>query len=204
MCGRFTNHTKMDQLAEIFDLENIINFEATYNAAPSQLLPIIIKNRIGLAQWGFKTEWNKDSKSAPIPINAKLENVATSRMFQSSFEKKRCIVPANGYYEWKKVEGHKQPWYIKPRDKSDLFAFAGIWSKVDDVVTFAILTQPACEEVKDIHHRMPVFVPVKEKDDWLNHKSDIPSFIPEFETYEVSKAVNSPKNDTEANVLRYT
>lgn len=166
MCGRYSIYTDAGELAKLFNLSNICAFDPNYNAAPSQSLPIIIKDRIGLAKWGFVPEWAGDDYDGPTPINARAETVAEKPMFRDSFYKRRCLVPANGYYEWlNTTQGGKVPYFVSNPDDSPL-AFAGMWSKKGDDVTFCIIVRPAIEPLSVVHHRMPVVVPPEDFSAW--------------------------------------
>lgn len=203
MCGRFTLHSTPDQIVDVFNVSNAINFPATYNAAPSQDLPIIIKDRIGLAHWGFLAPWDEDLSKARKPINARIETVAQSKMFASAFEKRRCVVPANGFYEWLKTSEGKSPYYFYPENEA-IMAFAGIWSQKEidgeNRVSFSILTQEAGEDVAPIHKRQPVMLPVDQCTAYMEADTDTALRIAQDNTlslkkHVVTKQVNNPTND---------
>lgn len=202
MCGRYTIHIPMEGLASRFDLENAIAYTPTYNAAPGQDLPVIIKNRIGLARWGFVPAW-ANAKDIKPQINARLETVASKPMFADAFKKRRCLVPATGFYEWAKTDHGKQPYHIHREDGAH-FAFAGIWSKIQATegpqVTFAIVTKPALPAIAGIHARMPVMLDGGTGTSWLYGATDEALAVahnaePALASYTVTSRVNSPSED---------
>lgn len=202
MCGRYSIYTDAGELAKLFNLSNLCVFDPNYNAAPSQNLPIIIKDRIGLAKWGFVPEWAADDYDGPKPINARAETVAEKPMFRDSFYKRRCLIPANGYYEWlNTTQGGKIPYFVSGPDDSPL-AFAGLWSRVGEDVTFCIIVRPAINPLSEIHHRMPVIVPVddipawwsKRPEDWqriLKQDSPYTGLTPREVSTKVNKVTNN-------------
>jgi len=173
MCGRYVLYAPPHKLKDFFGCENLANFPPSYNAAPIQDLPIIVKNRMGLARWGLLPEWVKeDDKSLAVKmINARSETVTEKPAFRELWRKgRRCLVPANGFYEWHKENDRNQPYYIKPAD-SELCAFAGLWCKAADLVTFTVLTMPASNDIQGLHHRMPVTFLPEDAKSWLNGDS---------------------------------
>jgi putative SOS response-associated peptidase YedK len=166
LCGRYTLFTKAETLEERFHA--IVPrevYEATYNAAPSQEQLTIFNDNpheIALASWGFVPAWADRRDDVKAVINARAESVATKSFFRDAFKSKRCLVLANGFYEWKKTGGKKLPYRIALTTEEP-FAFAGIWSTVHDKdgaphPTFAIITTEANDLVAHIHPRMPVIL----------------------------------------------
>lgn len=140
------------------------------------------------------------------PINAKAETVATSGIFRRAFQSHRCLVPADGFYEWKGSKPPKQPYYVRMRGGGP-FTFAGLWERwhpegADPIDTYTIITTEANELMASIHNRMPVIVPLDRYGDWLEGEAPAGLLRPyradEMEAIPVSRAVNSPKNDSEA------
>lgn len=171
MCGRYAFFMNPSELQKRFGLENLLNFPARYNCAPMQDLPIIVKNRMGTARWGLLPPWlNEDDKSIAAKMtNARSETVDQKPTFRPSWEKgRRCIIPANGFYEWKKSEDGKtkQPYLIKPQN-DEILSFAGLWHKTGNIVSFTILTKDAERNISHIHHRMPVMIPKSQTNDWF-------------------------------------
>jgi len=170
MCGRYAFYLPPVKLKSFFGLENLINMPPRYNCAPCQELPIVIKSRMGFGRWGFRPEWSKvdDAGIASKMINARSETVHEKPSFRDSWAKgRRCIVPVNGFYEWHKLEGGgKQPYFIQHQD-AEILCMAGLWSKVDDQVTFTVLTKAAEGRISELHHRMPVMLEQSQTNDWF-------------------------------------
>lgn len=169
MCGRYAIFAAPHRLIELFGSETIPNFPAKYNAAPLQDHPVIVKNRIGFARWGLLPPWvEEDDKGLCAKmINARSETVSEKPAFRDSWAKgRRCLVPANGFYEWKGEGDQKQAYYLHHKT-DDVIAFAGLWSKRDDLVTFTVLTKDADAAIADIHHRMPVMLAPDQAQDWF-------------------------------------
>ena len=208
MCGRYTLFKLADLLKLIPWLQapaEILEREARYNVAPSQTMPIITAKDVHLAQWGFVPSWTT-GKPKMRPINAKSETVATSGMFRRAFQSRRCLVPADGFYEWKGAKPPKQPYYVRMHGGGP-FAFAGLWERWhpesgEPIDTYTIITTEANELMASIHNRMPVIVPSDRYRDWLEGEAPAGLLKPyradEMEATPVSRAVNSPKNDSEA------
>jgi putative SOS response-associated peptidase YedK len=194
MCGRYTITIDKSTIEHRFGGRFYIahqEFEPTYNAAPSQMLPIIRTyhpDRIELATWGFRPEedWRRPSRSRP-QINARIETAATKPTFASSFRGRHCMVLADGYYEWKTSGKRKQPYRIMLKS-GEPFAMAGIYARNADAfdtaeknpVNFAILTTAANDAVRHIHDRMPVILPLGREQNWLPPNAPGMFFIPEF------------------------
>lgn len=179
MCGRYTLAANADELVEAFDVP-LPAFELTprYNIAPSQDAPVVAEDRhgrrVGLLTWGLVPGWVDEPGSGII--NARSESVADKPSFQDAFERRRCLVPANGFYEWKEERGQKVPYWIHPL-AGGLIAFAGIWARwsrpgAEPRHTFAILTTDASEDVARIHDRMPVVVAPADRDRWLDRRAE--------------------------------
>lgn len=172
MCGRYAFYSPPADLRERLGLENLLNIPPRYNCGPVQELPVVIKGRMGFARWGFRPEWSKtdDPAVAVKMINARSETAFEKPAFRESWAKaRRCLVPANGFYEWSKDPntGVNQPHYIK-HEESDLLFFAGLWSKVEGQVSFTILTKTADDNLAHLHHRSPVMVDESSADEWFH------------------------------------
>ena len=132
MCGRFTLHTPESQIREAFNLEHTepLGLNPSYNIAPSQSIPIIrdseTNREMVMARWGLIPGWSKESKTKYSTINARIESVAAKPTYRTPFKRQRCLIPADGFYEWKQVEGNKVPHHIRLKD-GKVFAFAGLW-----------------------------------------------------------------------------
>jgi putative SOS response-associated peptidase YedK len=216
MCGRFCQVSSAADIAAVFKAESS-EISPRYNVAPSQAVVAIVRvpdpddPQVKSLQWGLIPSWAKDPKIGSKLINARAETVSEKPSFRSAFRKRRCLIPANGFYEWQQVEGsrQKQPYFIGLQDEG-LFAFAGLyeqWGSPDgDVLeTCTIITTTANELMAPIHERMPVILAEKEYTQWLD-----PSFekidrlqvlldpypASEMKLYPVSSLVNNPKNDS--------
>ncbi len=213
MCGRYTLSTPADLLADMLQLESIVELEPRFNIAPSQEAPVVIAEpetaarHLKLLKWGLVPFWAKDSTIGNRMINARSETVAEKPAFRTSFRKRRCLVVADGFFEWKATGGPKQPYYFHRQDGLP-FAMGGLWDrweKADDgpLETFAILTTAPNEVVKPIHQRMPLILEPEAISTWLDPElvsEDqlthllVPSTAP-LEAYPVSTYVNSPSNE---------
>ena len=212
MCERYTLSTPTEALEQRFHAT--LPREAltpTYNAAPSQILPVICNihpQEITRSAWGFVPEWADGRAGVKPLINARAETVATKPTFRQAFRSKRCLILADGFYEWKRAGKSKVPHRIALKS-AEPFAFAGIWSTVHDpsgrpYTTFAILTTEANELMAQIHTRMPVILHAHDEATWLNQRCSLDeaqalltSFPADLLTlYEVSPKVNSPTYNT--------
>jgi putative SOS response-associated peptidase YedK len=203
MCGRFAVVLTEKNLKEQFALEAPIGFTyETYNVAPSQGVPIIYldkdqKKQLSLMEWGFLPSWAKDHKETLRPINARLETVGNSPMFKQSFQKRRCLIPAIGFYEWSTKTTPKQPYYFYEQ-ANPLFAFAGLWNiwekEAGIILSFTIITKEAEESVKPIHSRMPFVLNKEYYESWLA-EALLPKKSPALTSHAVNLKVNTPKNN---------
>jgi putative SOS response-associated peptidase YedK len=175
MCGRFT-FVPTQNLKARFNLKNdLVNLQANYNVSPGQFLPIIINqdgNLVILMRWGLIPSWSRNLSRQFNLINARAESVTTKPSFRKAFQSQHCLVPASGFFEWKKEAKTKKPYYFQLQDES-LFSFAGIWSNSlnadgSEIQTFSIITTEANDIVKPIHDRMPVILTRKDEDLWLD------------------------------------
>jgi putative SOS response-associated peptidase YedK len=215
MCGRFSLHTPESQIREAFNLEHTepLGLNPRYNIAPTQDIPIIRDIDTGpeivLARWGLIPSWSKEPKIKYSTINARIESVAEKPTYRTPFKRRRCLIPADGFYEWKVVNGHKIPHHIRMRDSS-VFAFAGLWdrweSEDENIESCTIIVMPANEVMKPIHERMPAIIAPAHYDLWLDSRiTDKQEIMPyltsapssQLTAYPVSTWVNSPKNNDE-------
>jgi putative SOS response-associated peptidase YedK len=188
MCGRFVLMTLGSNLAERFKLEEVPDLGPRYNIAPTQMVAIIrlnpetLQRRLGLVKWGLIPFWAKDSSIGNRLINARSESAAEKPAFRSAFKSRRCLVPADGYYEWKKGKGgQKQPYLARNADGSP-FAFAGLWERWqvpdDEVIeSCTILTTDANDLTRPIHDRMPVILKPEDYDLWLDPQVKAPNLL---------------------------
>lgn len=219
MCGRFQLSVKGKEISERFLTELFDELHRPpaegaksppgFNCAPMQWLPVITNtepHRISYLRWGLVPLWAKDASAAAKMINSRAETVREKPSFRKAFASRRCLVPANGFYEWKKETG--QPYRIFLRNEK-LFAMAGLWeqwtsSEGDVIRTFSILTTEANGLIRGVHHRMPVILPREKEQIWLKSSDEnelevLLSPYPENEMdmYPVSRAVNNVRNDDE-------
>ena len=167
MCGRFTLRVTPEQAREAFGYEAKPNFPPRYNIAPTQPVAIIREEQdrpeFALVRWGLIPPWVKDLKAFPTLINARSEQAAEKPAFRNAIRRRRCLIPADGFYEWQKTPtGKKQPFLIE-RPDSRVFAFAGLWeswmdAEGNELDSAAILTTQANETLAPIHDRMPVVI----------------------------------------------
>ncbi len=181
MCGRYTLAKDPLRLREHFDLRSTPAWSARYNIAPAQPVPVIAataagEREWGLAQWGLRPAWAAaapDAPARPPLINARGETIATKPAFRGAFRQRRCLLPADGFYEWRTEGGQKQPSYFRRRD-GGLFAFAAVWEPIAAPGAAgggnrgcAIVTTQANELVAAYHDRMPVMLHPSQYDVWL-------------------------------------
>jgi putative SOS response-associated peptidase YedK len=181
MCGRYVLKSSRAQIARSFDVDpdNVAEFPPSYNVAPQTFQPVVRLNRdtgereVVLMRWGLIPYWSKEAKIGYSTVNAKAETVATSSSFRESMKRRRCLVPADAFYEWQKLDAKlKQPFAIALKS-GGLYAFAGLWDRWRDpktkevLETFTIITTDANELVEPLHDRMPVVLEPKDYQRWL-------------------------------------
>jgi putative SOS response-associated peptidase YedK len=221
MCGRYAITKAPEDLLRWFKVSGTpANFPPHYNAAPGQDLPVVRlhpergERVIGMLRWGLIPYWSKDSKIAWKCINARGETVKTAPAFRDAYQRRRCLVPANAFFEWKANGKTKQPYAIAMRDREP-FAFAGLWENwknraTDEWLrTFTILTTKPNEVVAPLHNRMPVILAPGDYDEWLDTETDPAALIKpyaagEMVSWPVSTRVNKPENDDETILDRVT
>lgn len=216
MCGRYSLYADYRVLLERFDIGEASfseeDYSQSFNVAPSQQVVAVVsdgkKNRLGFLKWGLVPPWAKDEKIGYKMINARAETAAEKPSFRNAFKKKRCLVVADSFYEWKRTDDGKTPMRIKLKS-GEPFAFAALWESWKSpegktVNTCSILTTRANELMGTIHDRMPVILTKEAEKIWLDpNVQDAeelgrllqPFDSKELEAYEVSDAVNSPKNN---------
>ena len=217
MCGRYVVASTFEEFSERLGLNirSLFDFNPHWNAAPSQVLPVLTgdsddaANLVGM-YWGLVPAWIKPGEKPKMtPINARSETIAEKPMFRGLVKRNRCIVPANGFYEWKKVGSQKQPFYIHPTEDGDMMWFAGLTGgKIDKggeaIQSFTILTTSPNHKMSDLHDRMPVILTPADAAAWLDPTDDdfahlehllVPAPDDAIDMYPVSKSVNSTRND---------
>ena len=217
MCGRYMVVTSPEAIRRLFGYPEQPNFPPRYNVAPTQPIAIVRmsegRRQFTLVRWGLIPPWVKDPRSFALLINARAESVNEKPAFANAMKRRRCLVPANGFYEWQSEGGRKRPFVARPKGggpHGTLIAFAGLWEtwtgpNGEEVETAAIITTEANREMAAVHHRAPVIVPPELFGFWLdcanvNEKDAASLFRPApdgaMEVYEISPAVNRVVNDS--------
>ncbi len=218
MCGRFTQQRPSAELAALFDAQDLANSEGGhFNLAPQQDALVVVQRAdqgraIVPYRWGLIPAWAKDAKIGNRLINARAETVATTPAFRSSFAKRRCLVPADAFYEWQRLAPKvRQPNLVRRRDGEPM-ALAGLWSPWRDptepgaekIRTFTIVTTTANATLEPIHDRMPVLLPTSAWEEWLDPATTDPAALAHLLVpapddllirYQVSRRVNDPRFD---------
>jgi len=227
VCGRYVLTTPGEVLAQIFETapppeETLAAIVPRYNISPTQTVPIVrlssaaaTTRELALVQWGLVPHWAKDPAIGNSLINARAETAAEKPSFRDAMKRRRCLIPADGFYEWKKLGKGKQPFLIRMQGGST-FAFAGLWSHWKNpetganLETCAILTTTPNELTATVHDRMPVILPAASQGLWLDPAADSSTLTglflsfpaAEMEAFPVSKRVNSPANEGPENIAQ--
>jgi len=212
MCGRFTLRTPASQVAEAFGVLPFADLQPRYNIAPSQAVPVVRRaqndgRELAFLKWGLVPSWADDPAIGFKMINARGDTVATKPSFRKAFKVRRCLVVADGFYEWQKTDGKKQPHFIRLKDDRP-FAFAGLWEhwgrEGQEIDSCTIITTDANELMAPIHNRMPVIVAPSDYDVWLDPEiQEVERLQPllrpypadQMTAYPVSTVVNNPRNE---------
>lgn len=219
MCGRYAFFSPVDALRNLFKVSDRPNLPPRYNIAPTQ--PVLVMRpgqgeqmetinpgaeSLTLMRWGLIPNWSKEPDIGAKLINARSETVAEKPSFRAAFKRRRCLIPVDGFYEWKTQEGVKQPYYIHMADGAP-FAFAGLWeywmgADGSEVDTCSILTTNANKEIRDLHHRMPVILDQDQFQTWMRGTVDEAQRLMKpyagerkIAFHPVSRAVNRVAND---------
>jgi putative SOS response-associated peptidase YedK len=218
MCGRFAGFSTLDEIRAHFSVETDPPeaVRSNYNVAPSQQVLSVVEDggerRLVFLHWGLVPFWAKDRTIGSRMINARSETVDQKPSFKAPFQKRRCLVVNDGFFEWARVDGKKQPVFIRPRNESGPFGFAGLWEvwRARDEPETAphrsctILTAEAADSIKAVHHRMPVVLKPEAYRQWLDASVTGPEVLRrllrdhchrDFEYRPVSRKVNSPANN---------
>lgn len=208
MCGRFSLYSSLNDVQKVFAVDVVIGeMKPSYNIAPgNEVVAIIRQNekRMGKLHWGLVPSWAKEPSKASGFINARVETLQEKPSFRRAFQKRRCVIPADGFYEWQE----KQPWYCTPV-AGRLFGFAGIWETwgKNDAIAYhscAIITAEADESMREIHDRMPLILKPEAIDEWLNPAITdyerlamilVDGRESQVRSYRVSRFVDSPRNN---------
>jgi putative SOS response-associated peptidase YedK len=216
MCGRFARLYSYGRLKERYKLKEATllkeppQLDNRYNVAPTQPIAAVRaadgERELVFLKWGLIPSWSKDDKIAYKLTNARSETVAEKPSFRAAFRQRRCLIPASGFFEWKREGKQKQPFFIRPLDE-DLFSFAGLWESWHDsegeiIESCAIITTESNELMRTIHDRMPVIVDAESESVWLDSHTPVeelrsllvPFASARMEAYAVDPYVNNVKN----------
>lgn len=214
MCGRYNLITDAEALVDFFEIDQVL-FEGAelspkYNIAPGQNVPIIRNagycTELLLARWGLVPHWSREPGTKYSTINARAETVAEKPSYRDAFKRKRCLIPANGFYEWRRDGDKKTPHHIHAPDNS-LLAFAGLWDhwekQGEGFDSCSIIVTAASRAMQPIHERMPVILNPAQYSTWLNpahyNRAQLESMLVPYagslEIDQISRFVNSPEND---------
>jgi len=211
MCGRYTIIAKAEEIEKRFDVNVPETYTPTYNAAPTQILPVITNHRpdgLSFFKWGLIPGWAKDPSIGSKLINARSETLAEKASFKNALKSRRCLVISDGFYEWKRsTKKSKIPYRILLKSK-ELFAFAGLWEEYVDeeqnpVHSFTIITTEANKAISSIHDRMPVILDRESEKQWLSPEKGTAEQIEllkplaeeKIATYTISQLVNNVANN---------
>jgi putative SOS response-associated peptidase YedK len=212
MCGRFVITSAPEALRQVFGYIEQPNFPARYNVAPTQPIPVVIEQNgarhFRLMRWGLLPSWVKDPRKFTLLINARAETVQEKPAFRNALRRRRCLIPADGYYEWQSFGERKQPYFILPRAGAPM-GFAGLaetWMgpNGEELDTVAIITAQATTAMSVLHHRVPVTIAPDRFGEWLDCSADDATDVMHFVTapadgtfawHPVSMAVNKVAND---------
>jgi putative SOS response-associated peptidase YedK len=211
MCGRYTLTVSASVLGEVFEADVRVEHSPRYNIAPTQTVPIVRldesgQRRVDGARWGLVPHWAKDPSIGNRMINARAETVAEKPAYRNAYRHRRCIVLADGFYEWRKQGETKTPYFISLAS-SQPFALAGLWEDWTDkdsgesLQTTTLITANANEFMAPLHHRMPVILEADTATDWLAGSSelldDVAAITPPLQAWPVDRRVNNARNEGE-------
>ena len=220
MCGRYCISSAPEAIRRLFRYSQQPNFPPRYNVAPTQPVPIVRiaegERQFSLVRWGLIPSWVKDPKDFSLVINARGESVLDKPAFKNAMKRRRCLFPADGFYEWRTEGGRKRPYFARLKAGGPL-AFAGLWEtwmgpNGEEMQTAAIVTTTANSEMAQVHHRAPAIVPPGQFDFWLSPQTDAetaaaliaPAPTGSMEVYEISPVVNRVANDSPELLWPYT
>jgi putative SOS response-associated peptidase YedK len=218
MCGRFALFSSSKELQQFFDAHPVaFGIQPNYNVAPAQEIPVIIQYEDGRhfkrRHWGLVPFWAKDISVGSRMINARVETVTSKPAFRAALKQRRCLIPVNGFYEWKGKAGEKQPYYFY-LPSGEPFAFAGLWEVWEDrnappdagpYKSCTIITTDAGDAVKEIHNRMPLILKPEAYAAWLDPENKEPGriqrllraeHVKELKRYAISRLVNRVENNS--------
>ena len=212
MCGRYLILSSAEAFRRLFGYREEPSFPPRYNVAPTQPVPIVRmaqgERQFALVRWGLIPPWIEDPRRFTLIVNARVESVNDKPAFRNAMRRRRCLFPADGFYEWRDDGGRKRPFCVRPKDRAPI-AFAGLWESWmgpngEEMETAAIVTTTANRDLAALHPRMPAIIPAHAFDPWLDcAKVDAltatalldPAPDGLLEAYEISPAVNRTAND---------
>ena len=213
MCSRYSLTSPPEAVRATFAASTAMAFPPRYNIAPTQPVTIVRightgERELGLVRWGLLPSWSKDPAKLSMLINARSETAAEKPSFRGAMRHRRCLVPADAYYEWSGTPGARRAWLIRPRP-AGLMALAGLWedwlgADGSEIETMAILTVPACRSLASVHERMPAVLPAALFEAWLDHRAVMAEAavqmlapLPDggLEAIEIGPAINDWRND---------
>ena len=213
MCGRYAFFSPAEAVKRTFALDLLPELKPRYNIAPTQSVPALRvveegRRSLTMLHWGLVPHWAKERAIGNRMINARSETLAEKPSYREAFRRRRCLVLADGWYEWQSAPGGKQPWFVRLRDPRPI-AFAGLWEKWKDAAgelleSCTIVTCDASESIRKIHDRMPVVLPEESWDRWMDpaysdtealSKILVPFDQKALRAWQVSRLVNAPKNE---------
>lgn len=208
MCGRFALYSSVQSIMKYADELQVAQWQGSYNIAPARRVPVVVRDgekRVArMLRWGLVPFWAKDPEIGARMINARAETISDKPSFKYAFQKRRCLVPADGFYEWRKAD--KQPFYVSRMD-DELLWFAGVWERWKQpdgypMESFAIITTQAAGAVAQLHHRMPVMLDdasaqlwMQSHPSWIDLHKVLSRVSIELEMHPVRSEVNSTSND---------
>ena len=211
MCGRFAFYSPSEATAALFGININIEIQPRYNIAPTQFIPAIRDDESGdrelvMLKWGLVPFWAKDPAIGNRMINARSETVAEKPSYRNAYKKRRCLLLASGFYEWRKEGDSKTPYFITTADE-DPFAFAGLWESWtdkesgDELQTTTIITAAANDFMTSLHHRMPVILRTETATQWLDGDNElihnVADITPPLKAWPVDRRVNNARNEGE-------
>ena len=214
MCGRYAFFSPSEAIAQLMDIEDAPEIEPRYNIAPSQYVPVVRlsregQRRLGMLHWGLIPYWAKDKSIGYKMINARSETLTQKPAFREAFKRRRCLIPADGFYEWRTLAGKKVPFFVTMKNGQP-FAMAGLWERwresedAEPLDSCTIITTQPNELVSELHDRMPAIVPPEHFGAWLDREvRDTEALGELIETYRsdamrvaaASTLVNNPANE---------
>jgi putative SOS response-associated peptidase YedK len=214
VCGRYVI-PGTTELSERFQLRSIpFEWFPTWNAAPTQRLPVVVEGENGeraarLMQWGLLPRWRREGQTGIAPINARAETLLEKPMFKGLVPKRRCVVPIGGFYEWRAVDGRKQPYFVTDADEGHVWGLAGLYDEQtgpdgEPLASYTVVTVAANPLLRPLHERMPAILRAEDEEEWLSREVTDPVQVerllrpyPEerIRLWAVSPAVNSVRNN---------